>query len=142
MLPPHGDLTPLPRASHFRGLSRCSVVALSLKLRENRTKTITWSAIAVQVSGNGGDNQSDGGDVWQLDADGRGEWKQNIKVRLRHVDTGVYLHSHDRHRYSHPISGQQEVCAVKRKDANSNWLAAEGVYFVPQAAVGGAKDEL
>lgn len=35
-------------------------------------------------------------------------WKQDQKVRLQHVDTGGYLHSHDK-KYSRIAGGQQEV---------------------------------
>lgn len=50
------------------------------------------------------------------------------QVRLKHVDTGAYLMSHER-KYSNPIHGQQEVCAKKKKGAQALWSATEGVYF-------------
>jgi len=88
-----------------------------------------------QVSGHGDDSFSDGGDVWAVENDGGGAepWTQAAKVRLRHVDTGAYLYSHD-HKYGNPIAGQQEVCAAKRKDRNAEWTAVEGVYLSPRAA--------
>lgn len=34
--------------------------------------------------------------------------------------------------YGRPISGHQEVCAVKGKNADSVWHAVDGVYFVTE----------
>ena len=62
-----------------------------------------------------------------------------MQVRFHHVDTDAYLMSHQA-RYSNPIPGQQEVCAVKTKDKKTFWESAEGVYFtIPGNPV---KDEL
>lgn len=45
----------------------------------------------------------------RLEIEGSGKsWRQNQKIRLRHVDTGGYLHSHDR-KYTRIAGGQQEV---------------------------------
>lgn len=75
-------------------------------------------------------------------------------MRLRHVDTGGYLHSHDK-KYSRIAGGQQEVrslhiswilvfwlvklqirdcgyvqvCGIVEKRPDNVWLAAEGVYL-------------
>ncbi|CAI0541012.1 unnamed protein product [Linum tenue] len=83
----------------------------------------------LEVSCFGGENESDTGDHWRLVTEG-GEktWKQNQRVRLHHVDTGAYLHSHDK-KYQRIAGGQQEVCAVREKRADNVWLAAEGVYL-------------
>lgn len=35
-------------------------------------------------------------------------WKQDQRIRLQHVDTGGYLHSHDK-KYQRIAGGQQEV---------------------------------
>lgn len=51
------------------------------------------------------------------------------QVLLRHVDTGVYLHSMRHAAFGHPIAGQHEVCGVKAKSGDSEWSAAEGVYL-------------
>lgn len=48
-----------------------------------------------------------------------------MQVRLRHVQTGVYLASSTQ-RYSRPIAGQQEIFGRGKADW---WLATEGVYF-------------
>lgn len=39
-------------------------------------------------------------------------WKQDQRVRIQHVDTGVYLHSHDK-KYTRIAGGQQEVRIMK-----------------------------
>ncbi|GBG84577.1 hypothetical protein CBR_g38858 [Chara braunii] len=82
-----------------------------------------------EVSCFGGDSSTDTGDNWKVELEsGKGDWRRDQKVRFFHVDTGAYLHSHDK-KYSHPIKGQQEVCGVRKKSADNVWLATEGVYF-------------
>ncbi|KAM1012778.1 hypothetical protein ACFX13_043573 [Malus domestica] len=82
-----------------------------------------------EVSCFGGENESDTGDHWRLTIEGSGKtWKQDQRVRLQHVDTGAYLHSHDK-KYTRIAGGQQEVCGVKDKRADNVWLASEGVYL-------------
>ncbi|EFJ49609.1 hypothetical protein VOLCADRAFT_80513 [Volvox carteri f. nagariensis] len=93
-----------------------------------------------EVSAFGSDTQSDGGDVWTLEWDGKGKiWKQNTKVRFKHVDTGVYLFSHDA-KYGNPIAGQFEVAGIPQKNKNTEWMAAEGVYM-PKSSEKGAGDD-
>eukprot|EP00245_Coleochaete_scutata_P001263 TRINITY_DN11533_c0_g1_i1.p1 TRINITY_DN11533_c0_g1~~TRINITY_DN11533_c0_g1_i1.p1 ORF type:complete len:224 (+),score=42.77 TRINITY_DN11533_c0_g1_i1:130-801(+) len=85
----------------------------------------------LEVSCFGGDGNSDTGDNWKLDIDGKGKvWLKDQKVRLQHVDTGGFLYSHDK-KFGRPIAGQQEVCAVQGKasDSKSLWSASEGVYY-------------
>ena len=54
----------------------------------------------------------------------------HAQVKLKHVETGVYLASSER-KYGRPISGQQEVCGRKKADW---WAATEGVYFPERPA--------
>ncbi|RRT40893.1 hypothetical protein B296_00021259, partial [Ensete ventricosum] len=69
------------------------------------------------------------GTIIRLEIEGSGKtWKQDQRVRLLHVDTGGYLHSHDK-KYSRIAGGQQEVCGVREKQPDNVWLAAEGVYL-------------
>ncbi|KAH9605398.1 hypothetical protein KSS87_022955 [Heliosperma pusillum] len=83
----------------------------------------------LEVSCFGGEDNSDTGDYWKLEIEGKGNvWKQDQKVRLQHVDTAGYLHSHDK-KYQRIAGGQQEVCGVKEKGRDNIWLAAEGVYL-------------
>ncbi|XP_076939727.1 stromal cell-derived factor 2-like protein [Bidens hawaiensis] len=83
----------------------------------------------LEVSGFGDDGNSDTGDFWRLEILGSGKtWRQDQRIRLRHVDTDGYLHSHDK-KYSRIAIGQQEVCGVREKRADNIWLAAEGVYL-------------
>ncbi|KAK1363992.1 stromal cell-derived factor 2-like protein [Heracleum sosnowskyi] len=88
----------------------------------------------LEVSGFGDDNNSDTGDYWRLEIEGSGKsWKQDQKVRLRHVDTGGYLHSHNK-KFSRIAGGQQEVCGVRDKRPDNIWLASEGVYLPVSAS--------
>ncbi|KAF5196405.1 Stromal cell-derived factor 2-like protein [Thalictrum thalictroides] len=83
----------------------------------------------LEVSCFGGDGQSDTGDYWRLEIVGSDKtWRQDQRVRLQHIDTGGYLHSHDK-KYSRIAGGQQEVCGVREKRPDNVWLAAEGVYL-------------
>ncbi|XP_062195846.1 stromal cell-derived factor 2-like protein [Phragmites australis] len=83
----------------------------------------------LEVSCFGSDNESDTGDYWRLEIEGSGKtWRQGQRIRLRHFDTGGYLHSHDR-KYTRIAGGQQEVCGVGDKRPDNIWLAAEGVYL-------------
>ncbi|KAA8540540.1 hypothetical protein F0562_024541 [Nyssa sinensis] len=107
-----------------------------LRLQHMRTHRWLHSHLhASPISGNlevscfGGEGQSDTGDYWRLEIEGSGKtWKQDQRIRLHHVDTGGYLHSHDK-KYTRIAGGQQEVCGVREKRADNVWLAAEGVYL-------------
>lgn len=86
-----------------------------------------------EVSGFGGDDLSDTGDLWILEIEGKGKvWMRDQKVRLRHVDTGLFLHSHDK-KYQRIAGGQQEVCGVSKRSADNIWIATEGVYLPANA---------
>ncbi|XP_019415971.1 PREDICTED: stromal cell-derived factor 2-like protein isoform X2 [Lupinus angustifolius] len=107
-----------------------------IRLQHMRTRKWLHSHLhASPISGNlevscfGGETESDTGDHWKLTIEGSGKtWKQDQKFRLQHVDTGGYLHSHDK-KYTRIAGGQQEVCGVREKRAENVWLAAEGVYL-------------
>ncbi|RLM61073.1 hypothetical protein C2845_PM14G08060 [Panicum miliaceum] len=106
-----------------------------IRLQHMRTRKWLHSHLhASPITGNlevscfGGENESDTGDYWRLEIEGSGKtWRQDQRIRLRHVDTGGYLHSHDR-KYTRIAGGQQEVCGVGDKRPDNLWLAAEGVY--------------
>ena len=107
-----------------------------IRLQHMRTRRWLHSHLhASPLSGNlevscfGGDGQSDTGDYWRLEIEGKDKvWKRDQKVRLRHVDTGGYLHSHNK-KYNRLGGGQQEVCGVRDKRAENIWSTAEGVYL-------------
>ncbi|KAI5075506.1 hypothetical protein GOP47_0009582 [Adiantum capillus-veneris] len=85
----------------------------------------------LEVSCFGGEGESDSGDLWILEIDRKdGVWTRDQKVRFQHIDTGAYLHSHDK-KYSRIAGGQQEVCGMRKKTADNVWIAAEGVYLLP-----------
>ncbi|CAO2210593.1 unnamed protein product, partial [Urochloa humidicola] len=107
-----------------------------IRLQHMRTRKWLHSHLhASPITGNlevscfGGENESDTGDYWRLEIEGSGKtWWQDQRIRLRHVDTGGYLHSHDR-KYTRIAGGQQEVCGVGDKRPDNLWLAAEGIYL-------------
>ncbi|KAL3511965.1 hypothetical protein ACH5RR_024682 [Cinchona calisaya] len=107
-----------------------------IRLQHMRTRRWLHSHLhASPISGNievscfGSDGESDTGDFWRLEIEGSGKtWRQDQRVRLHHVDTGGYLHSHDK-KYTRIAGGQQEVCGVQEKRPDNVWLAAEGVYL-------------
>lgn len=107
-----------------------------IRLQHMKTRKWLHSHLhASPISGNlevscfGSESESDTGDYWRLLIEGSGKtWKQDQRVRLQHVDTSGYLHSHDK-KYTRIAGGQQEVCGVRDKRADNVWLAAEGVYL-------------
>lgn len=107
-----------------------------IRLQHMKTRRWLHSHLhASPISGNmevscfGDDKQSDTGDHWSLEIEGSGKtWRQDQRIRLKHVDTSGYLHSHDK-KYTRIAGGQQEVCGVREKRADNVWLAAEGVYL-------------
>ncbi|GAB4854680.1 Stromal cell-derived factor 2-like protein [Ancistrocladus abbreviatus] len=107
-----------------------------IRLQHMRTRKWLHSHLfSSPISGNqevscfGSDKESDTGDLWRLMIEGSGKtWRQDQMIRLQHVETGVYLHSHNK-KYSRIAGGQQEVCGMREKRADNIWLAAEGVYL-------------
>lgn len=86
----------------------------------------------LEVSAFGGDEQTDSGDYWKLEIEGKDSvWTLDQKVRLRHVDTNGYLHSHN---MKFNQLNQREVCGVTKKNADNLWSAAEGIYFRPKGS--------
>ncbi|PON74575.1 Glycosyltransferase 39-like [Parasponia andersonii] len=125
---------PVPETSAKQGDSIKSGTVI--RLQHMRTRKWLHSHLhASPITGNqevscfGGDNNSDTGDHWRLLIEGNGKtWKQDQRVRFQHIDTGAFLHSHDK-KYTRIAGGQQEVCGVGEKRADNVWLAAEGVYL-------------
>ncbi|KAK1360079.1 Stromal cell-derived factor 2-like protein [Heracleum sosnowskyi] len=107
-----------------------------IRLQHMRTRRWLHSHLhASPITGNmevscfGDDGNSDTGDHWKLEIEGSGKsWRQDQKVRLFHVDTQGYLHSHDK-KFSRTAGGQQEVCGVRLKRPDNIWMASEGVYL-------------
>ena len=74
----------------------------------------------------------DTGDNWIVELVGSGkELEKGDSFRLKHVDTGKYLHSHNM-QYGSPIPGQMEVTSVGSANSNTIWVAEEGVYYPTQ----------
>ncbi|KAK3021806.1 hypothetical protein RJ639_047161, partial [Escallonia herrerae] len=128
------NVRPVPETSDKQGDRIKSGTVI--RLQHMRTRRWLHSHLhASPISGNmevscfGGDGDSDTGDYWRLEIEGSGKtWRQDQRIRLRHVDTGGYLQSHDK-KYNRIAGGQQEVCGVREKRADNVWLAAEGVYL-------------
>lgn len=92
----------------------------------------------LEVSCFGGDEESDSSDLWILEIDGKDRvWIRDQKVRFQHIETGAYLHSHDK-KYSRIAGGQQEVCGVRKKTPDNVWVATEGVYLLTTHKAAGA----
>ncbi|CAN8284224.1 unnamed protein product [Cochlearia groenlandica] len=125
---------PVPGTSPKQG----DAITNGATVRLQHMKTRKWlhsHLHASPISGNlevscfGDDTNSDTGDHWKLIIEGSGKtWKQDQRVRLQHIDTSGYLHSHDK-KYQRIAGGQQEVCGIREKRADNVWMAAEGVYL-------------
>ena len=73
--------------------------------------------------------QGDTGDNWTLVCErGATQWIREAPVRLKHMDTRMYLTSTSQYKYNHPIPGQQEVYASEAASALTAWSAQEGMY--------------
>lgn len=93
---------PVPGTTEKQG----DAVKSGATIRLQHMKTRKWlhsHLHASPISGNlevscfGDDTNSDTGDHWKLIIEGSGKtWKQDQRVRLQHIDTSGYLHSHDK----------------------------------------------
>ncbi len=71
----------------------------------------------------------DSGDNWIVELTSGAEWVRGKAIRLQHVDTGKFLHSHH-HKFGRPIPDQHEVTGFADKNSNENlWIAEEGIYY-------------
>lgn len=82
-----------------------------------------------EVSAFGSDDESDTGDNWLVYCKSR-YWQKSENVRLKHVDTSMWL-SLSGNTYGRPIFGQLEVICSTNSDSTSYWKTAEGVYVQP-----------
>eukprot|EP00008_Paramoeba_atlantica_P005885 CAMPEP_0201479900 /NCGR_PEP_ID=MMETSP0151_2-20130828/4528_1 /ASSEMBLY_ACC=CAM_ASM_000257 /TAXON_ID=200890 /ORGANISM="Paramoeba atlantica, Strain 621/1 / CCAP 1560/9" /LENGTH=232 /DNA_ID=CAMNT_0047861611 /DNA_START=6 /DNA_END=702 /DNA_ORIENTATION=+ len=96
-----------------------------------------------EVSAFGEEESGDSGDNWNVIFTSP-FWSRKSKFRLKHVDTGKFLHSSRNHKFSNPIPGQREVAAVSRRSAENVWTTGEGIFWeanLPNQD-GNEKDEL
>lgn len=83
-----------------------------------------------EVSCFGSSEQSDTGDMWEIEWDDgkKAAWMQDMAIRLKHKDTGRYLSNHGK-MYPRPIAGNSEVFASSAKGKEQLFKATEGVYY-------------
>lgn len=94
-----------------------------------------------EVSAFGSDGETDTGDHWQVECKTK-YWNKGDSVRLRHVDTNMWL-SLSGNTYGRPIFGQLEVVCSQDPDSTSYWQSVEGVYVQPsKTSPQNAHDEL
>jgi len=74
------------------------------------------------------DGGGDEGDNWKLIILNGNEWKQGQEIRLLHVETQKYLHSHN-FKYNHPIPGQHEITGFYYKNDDNIWIVKEGIFY-------------
>lgn len=84
-----------------------------------------------EVSAFGNDNESDTGDHWTVYCKSR-YWQKGEAVRLKHVDTQMWL-TITSNTYGRPIFGQLEVVCSSTSDSNSFWKSAEGAFVQPSS---------
>uniref|UniRef100_A0A834R5S1 Stromal cell-derived factor 2 n=1 Tax=Sarcoptes scabiei TaxID=52283 RepID=A0A834R5S1_SARSC len=82
-----------------------------------------------EVSCFGKDGEGDTGDNWTVLCGGS-HWETNGNIRLKHVDTEMFLASSG-HSYGRPIHGQMEIIAQHYSDSSVYWTAKEGIYVKP-----------
>ncbi|EDV47867.1 stromal cell-derived factor 2 [Drosophila erecta] len=83
-----------------------------------------------EVSAYGTDGLGDTGDHWEVVCSNE-NWMRSAHVRLRHIDTGMYLGMSGRS-YGRPISGQMEIVGVHKPQHGTRWTTAEGLFIVPK----------
>lgn len=63
-----------------------------------------------------------------------GVWERGNAVRLQHVSTSRFLHSHSQHRFDQqncpncPIHGQQEITCFGEPNNQNLWQVQKGVF--------------
>lgn len=82
-----------------------------------------------EVSAFGKDGEGDTGDNWTVLCGGA-NWELDTNIRLKHVDTEMYLASSGSV-YGRPIMGQMEIIATTYSDSSVYWIAKEGIYIKP-----------
>lgn len=88
-----------------------------------------------EVSAFGSDKDTDTGDHWMVYCKSSRFWQKSESIRLKHVDTEMWL-SLSGNTYGRPIFGQQEVVCSTESDATSFWRAVDGVFVQPTAMHG------
>ncbi|EKU22443.1 stromal cell-derived factor 2 [Nannochloropsis gaditana CCMP526] len=102
----------------------------------------------VSCFGDGG--RGDSGDNWEVVcmAPGAKFWRRGDEVRFKHKDTGRFLQTEAKHRFTQkncpncPIVGQQEVFCHQTGGAETVWKAVQGIFIHPRSDEDSGHDEL
>jgi dolichyl-phosphate-mannose--protein O-mannosyl transferase len=103
-----------------------------------------------EVSCFGENGDGDTGDDWEVVCVSAGEkfWRREQEIRLKHKDTGRFLQTEAKHRFTQkncpncPIIGQQEVFCHQTSGVETAWKATLGVFIHPKTDEEGDRDEL
>lgn len=83
-----------------------------------------------EVSCFGDSGEGDAGDYWEVVCPNGGPyWARQTPTRLLAKETRKYLATNRRFTFGNPIQGQLEVHAKASPDADTEWLADEGLYL-------------
>lgn len=75
-----------------------------------------------EVTGFGTNGVGNSDDNWRIEIDGGGTWEKGKKIRIKHENTGAWLHSHIGKFDATWTRGQQEVTAYPHNnDSNNFW---------------------
>lgn len=93
-----------------------------------------------EVSCFGENGKGDTGDDFEVIcmASGTKHWRRDQDMRLKHRDTGRFVHTSSKHKFSQkncpncPIIGQSEASCVQTPTAESTWRATQGVFIHPR----------
>ena len=74
-----------------------------------------------EVTAFGENGAGDFNDNWRVEVLIGREWRENVNIRLIHVESEHALHSHKGHKHPEYTADQQEVTAYKLRDDNDLW---------------------
>lgn len=73
-----------------------------------------------------GFDSSDSGDFWELECVGADAWSADTPVKLRHIDTGLFLAANESSVYPDETGGGYEVVATT--GGNDEWVVCGGIF--------------
>lgn len=78
-----------------------------------------------EVTAFGEKGHGDFNDNWRVEVPMSRAWRENVNVRLIHVESEHALHSHKGHQHPEYTAGQQEVTAFQGRDENDLWRVSK-----------------